>query len=505
MADKVYIMGVEIGGKNREDAIKALGGVALDENETVEIIADGRKITFTAGEVGARYNPEKTVDDAIRGSKGVFSGWFKKEYDMAVVLDNALLDKKLGDVETKVKETAGVIVDEGIQVTNGVKGVELDREKLMEVIIDSFAHKNDKAVEIPFVITQPQKVDYTAFLTGFEAGFSEPVYIRDDDGEIKVTKESVGVIMDKADAEGVMKKHTKEGEVYIIPCQVKYPDHTKEEFEEALFRDMLSTYTTSYSTSSANRCSNVELATKSIDGIILLPGEEFSFNDALGERTKERGYKPAGAYVSGKTVQEVGGGICQVSSTLYNTVLLSNLEIASRRSHQLTVAYVPLGRDATVNWGTTDFKFRNNTIYPVKLSGHCENKKVTIDMMGTMVEPDMTVKIETSTVSVLEPEEEIVEDPEMYEGETKTEKGSRGYVVDAVRVVYSKDGEVSREKLTRSRYNPVKTVVTVGTKVRETEEVATEEIPVTGTITEEIPTEEIPTEAVTEEVSETGL
>ena len=195
-----------------------------------------------------------------------------------------------------------------------------------------------------------------------------------------------------------------------------------------------------------------------------MPGDVFSFNGTVGERTTARGYKSAGAYVAGETVDQVGGGICQVSSTLYNTVLLSNLEIVERRSHQMTVSYVPMGRDATVNWGTTDFRFKNNTEYPVRIDGIINGRNVTLTIVGTETVENRKVEILTSTVSTLQPPVETIEDPTKAVGFSETtQKGSMGYVVDATRVVYSGDEVISREGLVRSRYNPKKTIMTVGT------------------------------------------
>lgn len=467
VADKVSVMGVEIGGMSREEAINALSGITLDTAKEAVIMADGKKIVFSADQIGASYNAEKTADDVIKKSKGVFSGWFKKEYNMAVDINSEKLEEALKSVETEGSATKAEITENGIMITNAYPSKVLDREDLTDKIAQYFGGGNTGEIEMSFTISHVEGQGNSELLSSLSNEYKEAEYIRNPDGTITVTDSSVGVVFDMDSALKNMEQHTKEGEVFTIPCEVISPEHTKEELEAALFRDTLGTYKTNYSTSSANRCANIALASQSIDNMILMPGDVFSFNDALGERTSERGYKPAGAYAAGKTVTEVGGGICQVSSTLYNTVLLSNLEIVERRSHQMTVAYVPVGRDATVNWGTTDFKFKNNTPYPVKLESTIRGKNIEISAVGTLSDPDMKVKIETSTLSVIPPVEEIVEDPEKEVGFTETDKGSNGYIVDAVRVVYSSDTEVSREKLTRSRYNPSNTVTTVGTKVPE--------------------------------------
>ena len=467
VADKVSVMGVEIGGLSYDDAVKELNNIVLDTGKEAVIELDGERIYLSAEKLGATYNVEKTASEVVEKSKGVFSGWFKKDYDMAVDINPEKLSAALSEIEVQGEATRAVVVDEGIKIKNAYPSKSVDRETFVKKLVEYFGTNELEEIKLDYKITSIDGSSNSEILSALKNEYKEPEYIRNSDGTISVTESSQGVVFDMDEALSVMNSHKQEGEEFIISCEVKKPKYTKEELEEALFRDELASYSSSFATSSANRASNVNLAASSIDEIILLPGEEFSFNDALGERTVERGYKSAGAYVAGKTVDQVGGGICQVSSTLYNTVLLSNLEITERRSHQMTVSYVPVGRDATVNWGTTDFRFKNNTEYPVKIVGKTEGRKLIVSMLGTLTDPTREVKIETSTVSVIPPVEEIVEDAEKEVGFTETDKGSNGYVVDAVRVVYSEGKEISREKLTRSRYNPTKTVITIGTKVVE--------------------------------------
>ncbi len=466
VASKVTVGGIDIGGMSRDEAMSLIGANIIAPESTAELAIGDETLVVTASEVGARYNTERTIDYAIEKSSGFFSGLFRKNYPMQVDVDEQKLEDVIKTVERGVVQTSGVVSDTGIVITNGTSGKMLDRAVIKDAVATLLGGGEFEG-EAEYIVTAPEKVDEKAFLSAFAAEYKEAEYIRDENGEISVTEESAGVEFDMSKAVEEMKKHTEEGECYTIECVVKLPEKTKLELEEKLFADTLGTYSTNFSSSSANRASNISLATSSIDGTILMPGEVFSFNDTVGERTTSRGYKSAGAYVAGETVDQVGGGICQVSSTLYNSVLLSNIEIVSRRSHQMTVSYVPMGRDATVNWGTTDFKFKNNTEYPIKITGTINGRNVTISVVGTATIENMEVKIETSTVSVLEPAVEIVEDAEKEVGYTHTKQGSKGYVVDAVRVVYSNGAEITREKLTRSRYNPKKTVTTVGTKVVE--------------------------------------
>ncbi|MGD7407579.1 VanW family protein, partial [Ralstonia pseudosolanacearum] len=150
---------------------------------------------------------------------------------------------------------------------------------------------------------------------------------------------------------------------YEIPLKVLRPTVSNDDLGIDAFPDELASYSTNYSSSGASRSNNIALATSKINGTVLMPGETFSYNGIVGRRTKEAGFQEAGAYSNGQVVNEVGGGICQVSSTLYNAVLRSNLEVTDRHNHMFQVNYCPIGTDATVSWGAPDFKFKNNRNY----------------------------------------------------------------------------------------------------------------------------------------------
>ena len=216
-----------------------------------------------------------------------------------------------------------------------------------------------------------------------------------------VTQSSVGRTFDVAAAEKAWAAASY-GDTVTIPMTVSKPEHTTEEINAMLFRDELSKnwtmvrlwnrdycneVRTSLSGSSANRISNVKKACELLDGLVLIPGQTLSFNDTLGERTEANGWLPATAYANGEVRQEYGGGICQVSSTLYNAALYANLEIVERACHQFQVGYLPWGMDATVSWGWPDFKFRNDAEYPVKIHAWVDEEanECCIQILGTDV------------------------------------------------------------------------------------------------------------------------
>jgi hypothetical protein len=197
------------------------------------------------------------------------------------------------------------------------------------------------------------------------------------------------------------------------------------------------------------------LACAALNGVVLDPGETLSYNETVGQRTKEKGYLPAPAYSGHTLVDSVGGGICQVSSTLYYCSLLSDMEIVSRVNHGYSVSYIDLGMDATVNWGGPDFQFKNNTNYPIKIEAHVSDGYVKMRILGTD-EKDYYVKMEYEITGYIHPDtvyEEHGPDEGYHDGQILS-GGVTGYYVKTYRCKYAKDSDklISRDFETRSSY-----------------------------------------------------
>jgi len=217
---------------------------------------------------------------------------------------------------------------------------------------------------------------------------------------------------------------------------------------------LISSYTTS-TTSNKNRNNNIQLSAQAINGLTVLPGEVFSFNAATGERTAEKGYKPAAAISGGQSKDEIGGGVCQTSSTLFNAVARANLEIVERSPHAWPSNYVEKGFDATVNWPGLDFKFKNNTEWPVFLTAAYRDRKVSVSVYGMRLEADTTIELESDVVRTIPQPEgtNYVINTTLKQGESqKTVTGRKGYVVDTWKVWFQAGKEIRREKLFTSNY-----------------------------------------------------
>ena len=255
-----------------------------------------------------------------------------------------------------------------------------------------------------------------------------------------ITPERVGAEFDVALAQSIMDA-AGPGDTVEIPADVQFPAVTAEELAPVLFRDMLGSYTTHVGGTAA-RIGNVKLASSSINGTVLNSGDIFDYNGVVGQRTAARGYLPAPAYVYGETVDEIGGGVCQPSSTLYLATLKSDLEIVERYAHRYVPAYIPKGMDATVSWGGPNYRFRNDTNYPIKVESVYSKGYLTMSLYGTKVD-DTTVKMTNKTLSTT-PFTVVYEDDATLPAGTESVKVTpyTGYKVETYRNLYDGEGNL---------------------------------------------------------------
>ena len=395
---KVSVNGTDVGGMTASEAASALEAAGWGEGEktvTVELPLE-HTLTVNAADVGAELTAQEAADRAFDYCHGgtiienvmayvrcLVSG---AEVEIKAEVDEAALADIVREEVTQVKSglmTSGVeIKGETLEVVKGASAVEIDESELMSLVKTALEDMKYGPLDYEVEVNASVELDIDELYNSICCEAKDAYY----DKEKKEVVESVtGVDFNKAEAQKLWDA-AELGETVEIPLELTEPERTTEYVESRLFADDLGeTVTTSLAGSTQNRITNVQLAAASIDGIILAPGEQFSYNDALGERTTERGYKAAGAYSGGQVVQEVGGGICQVSSTLYYAALLANLQIDVRTCHYFPVGYLPAGLDATVSWGGPEFKFTNNRDWPIKIEASVDTAKntVSVHIVGT--------------------------------------------------------------------------------------------------------------------------
>ncbi len=284
-------------------------------------------------------------------------------------------------------------------------------------------------------------------------------------GEVVITNHIIGVTLDYDD----FKDAVWSGEMWHefptqadVPLRALAPETSREDLLALGLERCIARFTTEFSTANVSRAKNIELATGYIDGHMLAPGEVFSFNEVVGPRTAERGYGLADVFFRHEVRQGIGGGVCQVSTTLYNTTLMANLEIVQRSSHGQTVSYVKIGLDAAVHYSAgQDLRFRNDTGTHLLITGEVDNGRLTFCFYGTAPE-DLRVETFSKVVETFPYETEIIEDPELPEGQKEITGGVRGRRVVAEAKVFM-NGKEHIRPLSPSYYIPIPKEIRIGT------------------------------------------
>ena len=397
----VYVDGVAVGDMTKDEAKSAIIESGWEENSRMlEVKLLGRSsFELDPCQAGARL----TVDEAVEAAyaHGHESNWYKNllsyvdcffrpvdvnEKSLVAKRDYVLIAVQQGIDELNIVLGDGTYtVDEensALVLTKGAGQLELDAEAIADAVYVAFG-AGEASISYDTVLTEPQAPDFQAI---FDKLSAEPINASySDDNRFTVNPHQVGCDFDVDEAKRIW-NDAENGAVVQIPLDITYPDVTTERLSSQLYRDLLGASTTYYPNSNDNRISNLNLAASKINGLILYPGEEFSYNATLGQRTEEAGFLPAGAYENGEVVEEVGGGICQVSSTLYSAMLYGyNLTTVERYPHYFPVDYLEKGYDATVSWPKPDFKFRNDRDFPIKIVATCNNdeRSLTVQIYGT--------------------------------------------------------------------------------------------------------------------------
>ena len=290
-----------------------------------------------------------------------------------------------------------------------------------------------------------------------------------ENGEFIYVPGATGIAVNVGPSAALIEEYVKdewnrEDATIALSAEITEPKGSEEELSKV--KDILGSYNTNFRTSVAARITNIKVATERINGTVLYPGEEFSVNETILYRNAENGYEMAGSYEGGQTVQSYGGGVCQVSTTLYNAVILAELEITERQNHSMTVAYVPLAMDAAIAGDYLDFKFKNNTEYPIYLEGYVKNKDLYFNIYGVETRPaNRTIAFETVVLSSEDPGTQYSAIELPVGTVTQTQSKHIGYKTQLWKIVKEDGVEVSREKFNTSNYksSPRKLAVGIAT------------------------------------------
>lgn len=475
----VVIANVDVSNMTKEEAIQAVNSVYAESTARTIILNYGDfSFEISSDDIGFGYtNAEELVEQGYEyGRNGnifqnnitVLKSYMNTENRIQTE-EKIDFDKLKMAVEDAIPEENIFVKDDYYEVsgdkllfTKGVEGKKIDYTTLGDKVLEALKTR-EMNVEIPVVISTPVSLDIDEV---YAKVHKEPVDASYKEGAtFEVINEVNGLDFDKEEAKSLYIA-LKPGETAKVDLKVTEPKIKVADLGDVLFKTLIATYTSKYDTSDKNRVTNLEVAANRCNNTVLYPGDEFSYNKALGHRTTANGYKMGNSFSGGKVVQTIGGGICQVSSTLYNAVLRADLTITDRTAHGMYVQYVPQSTDATVVDNAIDFKFRNDRKYPVKIVTTCENGVMTASIYGVKEADEPTIDIETKILETLEYTTQKQNDSSMKKGATKVvQKPVNGYVSEAYKVYYKNGKETSRELISKDKYIPTNEIIKVGTKV----------------------------------------
>ena len=412
----IYAGEVNLSGMTREEAVRAVGGFVdgLKDVQVTLLAGAGSRVAVTAGELGITWaNPELVTEALEVGTRGNVIVRYKQLKDLEH--RNLVLPIKLS----------------------------FDQQAISDFLSFTCAEYDVEPVNMSLVR---------------------------ENGEFRIVEGHNGYLLDvEASVDRINDYLTGEWDdrpcVIELDVKVTEPKGSVEELSQVT--DLLGSFTTSFAGSSADRKANIENGCRLVNGVTLYPGEEFSTYEAVSPFTKENGYYMAGSYLTGKVVDSLGGGICQVSTTLYNAALLAELNVTMRYNHSMTVSYVDLSADAAIAESTgKDLRFVNNLEYPIYIEGYTENNKITFNIYGMESRTaGREVRYESEVLEVINPPaDDIHADNTRPIGYVVTNSGAHvGYKARLWKVVLEDGMEVSRTQVNSSSYIMVPRSVTVGT------------------------------------------
>lgn len=487
----ISIKNVDVSNLSMEEAKEKL-------NSTLEKILipdlnlkynDEYNITLTAEQIDFKYNVDETLNEAYSiGRSGniflnnynlLFTTLLGKNLKISYTYNEELLNNFIDDVNSKlpgiVVEPSYYIEENKLIVEPGKDGIEIVKEKLKKNILEAIELRTledvsqenyIQTIEIPTQNVKASSIDMDKVYSEIH---TEPqdAYFELEPYKIYPDVDGIDLEISLDDAKKEISSERKEE--YEFNLKITKAQKTIDDLGTEAFPYLISSFSTRYDASNTNRSTNLRIAAEKINGKVLMPGEIFSYNKTVGKRTVEEGYKDAKIYADGGVVDGLAGGICQISSTLYNAVLLANLEIVERRNHSYTTSYVAAGRDATVVWGAIDFQFKNTRNYPIKIEASVKNGVAEFKIHGMQEQEEYEISIIPQTTASIPYATTQIPDPTLAPGQqVVSQAGHLGYKVTTYIVKKLNGVEVSRELLSNDTYQPMKAIIRVGTPVEPT-------------------------------------
>ena len=476
----VTIDGVDVSGLNKTEATQLIEEKMNSKKDgmiTLKYQDYEKELSLTQLEVTA--NVEEAINKAcdqgrsnnifINNINVIKSKFVKQNIDMNITYNEEELDKVLTETSAElpgvVQEYSYSIEGNELIVTPGKDGIVLDKDKMLSEISSEIKELSKSITTEREIAVKNEKASAIDVEKIYNEVHSDPqdAYIIEDPFQVVVDKEGIDFAITMDEAKTLFAELKDE---YVIPLKITKANVTVSSLGSRAFPDELSVFTTRYDAGNVSRTTNLSIACSKLNGYVIQPGEVFSYNKVLGKRSVENGYREAAIYTSNGVENGLGGGICQISSTLYNAVLMANLGIEERHNHSYTTSYSDPGRDATVAYGSLDFKFKNTRKYPVKIEAYIKSGVATIRIYGIKENPDYKVQVVAKVTSTIPCDVQRIEDSTLPAGTEKVvTKGTNGCRSVTYKNVYDQSGNlVSSTQISSDYYKTITRVVKVGTK-----------------------------------------
>ena len=410
IAKGVYIKNIDVSGLTREQAKEKINNyISSVIPEEIKLTHNGFETSLSTSQLSIYFNTDEAVNMAYNIGKtgNIFqknltilqTRLSKTTIDPGFSIDMDQLKKDLEDISSKLPdkiiESSCYIDGNKLIITKGKAGKTVkvdDSAKYIKQAINDLKIENN-SLELLTEDSTPKEIDLDAVYNEIH---KEPVnaYYSQNPYVVHPSENGMDFSITLDEAKNMLKEEKDE---YVVPLKVLYPSVTTNMIGTEAFPDLLSEFSTKYAASNKNRTTNLILAAKKINGTVLMPGETFSYNKVVGARTIQAGYKEAPIYVSGRVEDGIGGGICQITTTLYNAIVYANLDIVERSNHQFVPSYAGPSRDATVVYGAIDFKFKNNRDYPIKIACSVSGGIANFKIWGLKSDNDYEVQISSRT------------------------------------------------------------------------------------------------------------
>lgn len=413
IASGIYIKNINVSGLEKQEAVQLVNKeLSKYMNDSIILKHNDYSTEISLEQLDASFDVEAAVNAAYEyGRKGnVFVDSFQI---LSVMVSNISIDpilninedelkNKLNNISSQLPDTivqsAYYIEDNNLIITKGKEGYSIDTDKMFEKLKNEIQTLNfiNQEYKLEVIKKDPEPIDIDKIHSQIckmpvNATYTVNPY------SVSPSEDGVDFNISIEEAKNVIKN--SEQEEYIIPLKIVKPEITTNMIGAEAFPDLISNFSTKYNPRQVDRTTNLKLASEKINGTVIMPGEIFSYNTVVGKRTIDAGYKEAKIYVSGQVVDGLGGGICQVSTTLYNAALYANLEIVERRNHQFVPSYAGAGLDATVVYGAIDFKIKNTRNYPIKIVCWVDKGICNFELYGLKEQTEYEVVLNANVIS----------------------------------------------------------------------------------------------------------